>query len=192
MSLTGRPSNPPLALISFSQICAPSSACLPAPASAPVCAMLKPILMGAPPPCAKAGADAHAGEMSAAPMPAFTWRRVMRLVMDFLPKILFSFTYPDRVDPAVLLLACASLMGVKREPAGYNGNAALQGLQQLGWTVGQNVEIEYRWSGGTDEVTRRHAAELAPKMKARLAEWGATALAGSPADFDKLIADETE
>jgi len=66
--------------------------------------------------------------------------------MDFLPKILFSFTYPDRVDPAVLLLACASLMGVKREPAGYNGNAALQGLQQLGWTVGQNVEIEYRWS----------------------------------------------
>src|SRR5215472_6192081 len=104
MSLTGRPSNPPLALISFSQICAPSSACLPAPASAPVCAMLKPILMGAPPPCAKAGVDAHAGEMSAAPMPAFTWRRVMRLVMDFLPKILFSFTYPDRVDPAVLLL----------------------------------------------------------------------------------------
>jgi hypothetical protein len=46
--------------------------------------MLKPILMGAPPPCPKAGADAHAGEMSAAPMPAFTWRRVMRLVMDFL------------------------------------------------------------------------------------------------------------
>ena len=40
-------------------------------------------------------------------------------------------------------------------------NAAfLQGLQQLGWAVGQNVEIEYRWSGGTDEVTRRHAAEL--------------------------------
>ena len=35
--------------------------------------------------------------------------------------------------------------------------AFLQGLQQLGWAVGQNVEIEYRWSGGTDEVTRRHA-----------------------------------
>jgi len=31
-----------------------------------------------------------------------------------------------------------------------------------------------------------------PKMKARLAELGATALAGSPADFGKLIADETE
>jgi len=29
-------------------------------------------------------------------------------------------------------------------------------------------------------------------MKARLAEWGATALPGSPADFGNLIADETE
>jgi len=31
-----------------------------------------------------------------------------------------------------------------------------------------------------------------PQVKARLAEWGATALAGSPADFAKFIADETE
>jgi hypothetical protein len=29
-------------------------------------------------------------------------------------------------------------------------------------------------------------------MKARLAEWGATALPGSAADFGKLIAEETE
>jgi tripartite-type tricarboxylate transporter receptor subunit TctC len=31
-----------------------------------------------------------------------------------------------------------------------------------------------------------------PKMKARLADLGGTALAGSPADFGKLIAEETE
>jgi tripartite-type tricarboxylate transporter receptor subunit TctC len=31
-----------------------------------------------------------------------------------------------------------------------------------------------------------------PTMKARLAELGGTVLAGSPADFGKLIADETE
>ena len=37
-----------------------------------------------------------------------------------------------------------------------------------------------------------NAALADPKMKARLAEWGATALPGSPADFGKLIADETE
>src|SRR5262249_53333785 len=28
------------------------------------------------------------------------------------------------------------------------------------WTVGQNVQIEYRWSGGNDEATRKYAAEL--------------------------------
>jgi putative tryptophan/tyrosine transport system substrate-binding protein len=40
-------------------------------------------------------------------------------------------------------------------------NAAfLQGLQQLGWTVGQNVQIDYRWSGGNIDDTRRYAAEL--------------------------------
>src|SRR5262245_22840049 len=40
-------------------------------------------------------------------------------------------------------------------------NAAfLQGLQQLGWTVGQNVQIDYRWSGGNMDDTRRYAAEL--------------------------------
>jgi tripartite-type tricarboxylate transporter receptor subunit TctC len=31
-----------------------------------------------------------------------------------------------------------------------------------------------------------------PRFKARLAEWGATALSGSPADFAKFVADETE
>jgi tripartite-type tricarboxylate transporter receptor subunit TctC len=31
-----------------------------------------------------------------------------------------------------------------------------------------------------------------PQVKARLGEWGATALAGSPADFAKFVADETE
>jgi putative ABC transport system substrate-binding protein len=40
-------------------------------------------------------------------------------------------------------------------------NAAfLQGLQQLGWTVGNNVQIDYRWSGGNEDDTRRYAAEL--------------------------------
>jgi len=40
--------------------------------------------------------------------------------------------------------------------------------------------------------TEINAALAEPKMKARLAEWGATALPGSPADFGKLIAVETE
>jgi ABC-type uncharacterized transport system substrate-binding protein len=40
-------------------------------------------------------------------------------------------------------------------------NAAfLQGLQQLGWTVGQNIQIDYRWSGGNMDDTRKYATEL--------------------------------
>jgi tripartite-type tricarboxylate transporter receptor subunit TctC len=44
-----------------------------------------------------------------------------------------------------------------------------------------------------DKLNRDINAALAdPRMKARLAELGGTMLASSPADFGKLIADETE
>ena len=44
-----------------------------------------------------------------------------------------------------------------------------------------------------DKLNKEINAALAdPKMKARLADLGGTVLAGSPADFGKLIADETE
>jgi tripartite-type tricarboxylate transporter receptor subunit TctC len=44
-----------------------------------------------------------------------------------------------------------------------------------------------------DKVNRAVNAVLKdPNVTARLAEWGATALAGSPADFGKFVADETE
>src|SRR5471030_981785 len=52
MSLTGRPSRPPLALVSCSQICIASSAALPLGASPPVSAMPKPMVSGLP--CAAA------------------------------------------------------------------------------------------------------------------------------------------
>ena len=35
-----------------------------------------------------------------------------------------------------------------------------QGLQQLGWTDGLNVRIDYRWSAGDAANTHKHAAEL--------------------------------
>jgi tripartite-type tricarboxylate transporter receptor subunit TctC len=44
-----------------------------------------------------------------------------------------------------------------------------------------------------DKLNKEINAALAdPKIKARLAELGAPVLAGSPADFGKLIVDETE
>ena len=44
-----------------------------------------------------------------------------------------------------------------------------------------------------DKLNKAVNAALADRVvKGRLAEWGATALAGSPADFGKFVADETE
>jgi len=39
--------------------------------------------------------------------------------------------------------------------------AFLQGLQELGWTDGRNVRIDYRWAAGDAERIRRYAVELA-------------------------------
>jgi putative ABC transport system substrate-binding protein len=38
--------------------------------------------------------------------------------------------------------------------------AFAQGLRQLGWTIGQNLLIDYRWADGNAETIRKHAAEL--------------------------------
>src|SRR5262249_54757150 len=38
--------------------------------------------------------------------------------------------------------------------------AFAQGLAELGWTVGRNVRIEYRWGAGDLDRRRKYAAEL--------------------------------
>jgi putative ABC transport system substrate-binding protein len=38
--------------------------------------------------------------------------------------------------------------------------AFVQGLQELGWTVGRNVRIDYRWGMGDTDRYRKYAAEL--------------------------------
>ena len=38
--------------------------------------------------------------------------------------------------------------------------AFMQGLAQLGWTVGRNLRIDFRWAAGDTERIRKHAAEL--------------------------------
>jgi putative ABC transport system substrate-binding protein len=40
--------------------------------------------------------------------------------------------------------------------------AFLQGLQQLGWTDGRNLRLDYRWGAGDADRYRRYAAELVP------------------------------
>src|SRR5262249_26428298 len=38
--------------------------------------------------------------------------------------------------------------------------AFFKALQQLGWTDGDNIRIDYRWGGGDDDRIRKYAAEL--------------------------------
>ena len=55
------------------------------------------------------------------------------------------------------------LMNLAAERSGSAGprrGVPSRGLQQLGWTVGRNVRIDYRWSAGDAERIRRYAAEL--------------------------------
>ena len=66
--------------------------------------------------------------------------------------------------------------------SGYEASAV------IGLGVPRNTPAEI-----IDTLNKEINAALAdPKLKARLADVGGTVLAGSPADFGKLIADETE
>jgi putative ABC transport system substrate-binding protein len=54
------------------------------------------------------------------------------------------------------------LMGLAADDAESQARLAAfaQGLQLAGWTVGQNLRIDYRWGAGNAETMRKHAAEL--------------------------------
>jgi hypothetical protein len=61
--------------------------------------------------------------------------------------------------------------------------AFAQGLQQLGWTIGQNVLVDYRWGGGSAEAMRKHAAELVALAPDVILAHSSTALAPYPTRF---------
>src|ERR1700681_2609523 len=52
-----------------------------------------------------------------------------------------------------------------------------QGLQELGWTEGRNVRIDYRWAAGEDDRFRRYAAELVALAPDVILSSGASAAA---------------
>ena len=66
----------------------------------------------------------------------------------------------------------------------------MQGLQQLGWTIGRNVRIDTRWATTNADDIRRHAAELAALAPdVILAHGGATVgavAAGDPHRADRV------
>jgi putative tryptophan/tyrosine transport system substrate-binding protein len=64
---------------------------------------------------------------------------------------------PERVRRIGILLPAAANDAEMQARVG----AFLQGLQQLGWTIGRNVRIDTRWATANAAEIRRHAAELA-------------------------------
>jgi ABC-type uncharacterized transport system substrate-binding protein len=54
---------------------------------------------------------------------------------------------------------------VPDDPEGEARLAAFaQGLQELAWVVGRNVQIDYRWGAGDPDRTRKYAEELVALM----------------------------
>jgi len=53
-------------------------------------------------------------------------------------------------------------MGLKADDPESQARLAAfaQGLQQAGWSVGENIRIEYRWGAGNAEIMRKQASEL--------------------------------
>jgi len=58
-------------------------------------------------------------------------------------------------------------------------SAFVQGLQELGWTIGRNVQINYRWSDGDAERYRRQTAEMLALEPDVILSWGAEIASGS-------------
>src|SRR5215831_10608274 len=53
------------------------------------------------------------------------------------------------------------LSASETDPEGQARVAALRkGLQELGWSEGRNLKVDYRWTGGDDVRARAYAAEL--------------------------------
>jgi len=63
---------------------------------------------------------------------------------------------PERVRRIGVLMPVSEDDPVSRERMA----AFLQGLQQLGWSDGRNVRIDYRWGANDADRIRRYAAEL--------------------------------
>src|SRR5215471_6956306 len=83
---------------------------------------------------------------------------------DFIAVVSGAAAWPlaARAQQSKPMRRVAALMAYNaNDPQAQTRNAAfLQSLQQLGWTVGQNVQIDYRWSAGNLDNTRKDAADL--------------------------------
>jgi putative ABC transport system substrate-binding protein len=84
---------------------------------------------------------------------------------DFIKVITgFAAAWPlgARAQQADRMRRIGVLMGLAADDSEGQARVAafLRGLQEAGWVVGRNVQIDYRWSAGDADRGRRYAAEL--------------------------------
>jgi putative tryptophan/tyrosine transport system substrate-binding protein len=89
-----------------------------------------------------------------------------------------------RAQPGERVRRIGVLMSTAADDAEGQARIAVfeQGLQQLGWTVGRNLQIDYRWGAGDAEDYRKYAAELvalAPDVTLASAPLATAALLGA-------------
>src|SRR5215471_8699232 len=72
------------------------------------------------------------------------------------------------------------LLGRAREESADDAAAFRQGLNEMGYIIGRNVAVEYRWSEGHDERLPELAAELVRRQVAVIAAVGGNNSRHSP------------
>src|SRR5271165_4804810 len=158
MSLTGRPSRPPLALTSSSQIFCASSADLPLAASPPVIAMLKPILIGSPD-CAAAPSAANAATAATATADTAEIKDVNRKTISVPPNGLRArFSLCARIlelfqRPAPAPARAAAAPSLRRGVAGFDDDRL--DLAGAGATERRGLVVFLRFEAGDALRERR-------------------------------------
>jgi putative ABC transport system substrate-binding protein len=89
---------------------------------------------------------------------------------------------PERIRRIGVLINQAA-----NDPQFQARNAAfVQGLQKLGWLVGRNVRIDYRWGPVDADGLRRYAAELVALAPDVILAHANAAVGASPARLSAL------
>src|SRR6516164_9130150 len=88
--------------------------------------------------------------------------------LDFISLLGGATAWPlaARAQQAERIRRIGALMNVAADDpdAPARVGALSQGLAELGWTIGRNVRIDYRWYAGNAETARKYAAELLAMM----------------------------
>jgi putative ABC transport system substrate-binding protein len=74
----------------------------------------------------------------------------------------YAWSLGARAQPAPRVRRIGVLMGLAADDPESQARLAAfaQGLQQAGWTVGQNIRVDYRWGAGNADAMRKQAVEL--------------------------------